>query len=351
MLAHGIQGVMTDLANITANIRVDRATQRGSVIDVIRMIGKDNDRSTSSKALESLRSTCPELMSRIQQLRINGKGRLTPCADARTLVEIVWLLPGKAAREFRRTSAATVCRALGGDLTLAAEIESRHNALQTSEEGRTTQRFLTNDEEMSEPTSKRVRTESSQELQLARTAAQQDAEFEDWLEERRFARAERQAAMMQRDAERQMQTVRTSYEFLESIGALDARDKIAHADVMRRLLMQAERAQGGECTALAVATPLPPDDPRVPTPECHELHRGHEVSMHSVAGDMRCRIPPGKEGAVGKRMRALYASRYGEEAAKCIPKRTTLFRGKPFSENTYWSRDNDLMRQAVESVL
>jgi hypothetical protein len=55
-------------------------------------------------------------MSRCPKLRINGKGQETPCADARTLVEIVRAMPGKATRDYRRSSAQTVCRVLGGDL-------------------------------------------------------------------------------------------------------------------------------------------------------------------------------------------------------------------------------------------
>ncbi|CAN0578466.1 unnamed protein product, partial [Ectocarpus sp. 12 AP-2014] len=58
------------------------------------------------------------------------------------LIEIIWLLPGKKAREFRHRSSEKVCRLLGGDLSLVAEIEARHNSLQSTEEGRATQSFL-----------------------------------------------------------------------------------------------------------------------------------------------------------------------------------------------------------------
>ena len=45
-----------------------------------------------------------ELIENIDQLRINGKGRETPVADAPTCIEIIWALPGKAAKEFRRVN-------------------------------------------------------------------------------------------------------------------------------------------------------------------------------------------------------------------------------------------------------
>ncbi|CAM9642322.1 unnamed protein product [Sphacelaria rigidula] len=57
-----------------------------------------------------------------------------------------------------------------------------------------------------------------------------------------------------------------------------------------------------------------------------------------------------KAGKVGKRMKALYSARYGSVAAANIPKRTTIFRGKPFQENTYYSRDKDLMQKAIREV-
>ena len=74
--------------------------------------------------------------------RINGKGKLTPVADVKTLVEIVFLLPDKTAREFRRQSAVKVCRLLGGDTTLVSEVEQRRAALESTPKGRATQSFL-----------------------------------------------------------------------------------------------------------------------------------------------------------------------------------------------------------------
>ena len=60
------------------------------------------------------------------KLRINGKGRGTPVADAATLVEIARLCPGRAVREFRRKGAETVCCMLGGDHSLVDDIQHRH---------------------------------------------------------------------------------------------------------------------------------------------------------------------------------------------------------------------------------
>ena len=86
--------------------------------------------------------TFPDVTTRCGHLKINGKGKPIPVADAKCLVEIVWLLPGKKAHTFRRQSSEKVCRLLGGDMTLVSEIDARHAALQRTEEGRATQEFM-----------------------------------------------------------------------------------------------------------------------------------------------------------------------------------------------------------------
>ena len=103
-------------------IRVDKATQQASVIDLIRMITGQTSRD-SGKALTRLGG---EWEARCLRLRINGKGLETPVADAKTCVEIIWCLPGQAAKEFRRTSAHYITRILGGYPSLIVEMEQRH---------------------------------------------------------------------------------------------------------------------------------------------------------------------------------------------------------------------------------
>ena len=112
-------------ANLTDGIRVDQATQKGSVYDVIQLVTK----ATPSYAVRILSRTQrdhPEFMTKCHKLKINNKGKDTPVADAASLVEIAWLCPGKAAVQFRRKGAESVCRMLGGDLSLVDEIQRRH---------------------------------------------------------------------------------------------------------------------------------------------------------------------------------------------------------------------------------
>ena len=112
-------------ANLTDGIRVDQATQKGSVYDVIKVVTKATS-AYAVRILSRIHMQHPENMTQCHKLKINGKGRETPVADAATLVEIAWLCPGKAAVQFRRKGAESVCRMLGGDLTLVDEIQRRH---------------------------------------------------------------------------------------------------------------------------------------------------------------------------------------------------------------------------------
>jgi len=113
-------------ANLIIGIRVDTASQRGSIRDVIQMVTKRRDGSHLSQVLSRILKDNPELNPKWVKLKINGKGQLTPVADAATLVEIAWLCPGTAATAFRRKGAESVCRLLGGDLQLVDEIQRRH---------------------------------------------------------------------------------------------------------------------------------------------------------------------------------------------------------------------------------
>lgn len=102
-------------------IRIDTHTQQASVIDVVKMVTA-KDTKHASKYIERLPI---ELRQRFNHTKINNKGKKTWCADASTCVEVIFELPGKAAKEFSRQSAHYICRILGGDRTLIEETETR----------------------------------------------------------------------------------------------------------------------------------------------------------------------------------------------------------------------------------
>lgn len=81
-------------------------------------------------------NTKPEYLRRSVKLQINGVGRETPVADAATLIEMAWDLPGRRARDFCRACADGVRRVMGGDVSLVDEIERRHADIAGTEEER-----------------------------------------------------------------------------------------------------------------------------------------------------------------------------------------------------------------------
>lgn len=107
-----------------SSVRIDESSGKGSLIDVIRMVlGCTSGNAATALSRLFLQDDCtPSIESRTTHLRINGGGRLTPVSDLRTLLEVVWMTPGKISANFRRKSAETLCRVLGGDLALVREI-------------------------------------------------------------------------------------------------------------------------------------------------------------------------------------------------------------------------------------
>ena len=83
-------------ALLQSKVRVDAATNRGSVIGLLKVLTGQNS-GNCSKVLGRIAVTYPELTPRWSQLQINGSGRETPVADAATLVEIVFLVGSSCA--------------------------------------------------------------------------------------------------------------------------------------------------------------------------------------------------------------------------------------------------------------
>ncbi len=131
--------ITDNVDNVT--IRVDTATKKGSVLDVVRMVLQCNS-SVANTYFGKLKEEIPEFRVRCSEHRINGKGRLTPVADAKTLVEVAMLLPGKISRRFRWNSAAVVCRVVGGDLKLLEEVQRNDKKWKSMEGGSLIQEAL-----------------------------------------------------------------------------------------------------------------------------------------------------------------------------------------------------------------
>ena len=326
----------------SSTIRVDKDTKKGSVIDVIRMV-LGCDSSNANTSLGRLVLAHQDLGSRCTRLKANGKGHPTPVADAKTLIEIVWLLPGKKAHAFRRQSSEKVCRLLGGDLSLVSEIEARHATLQSTEQGRETQEFLLHGREEAietfdgMPAGFKYLSETDRAHVANRMIEQHLKAGEQQLQERTVAlKRKRVDDLIQ------------SYKSLRDIGVnLDGRTLIELRDSVTILSRQDMIVDD----AVAVATPLLQDS-TTPTHELDAAQRGKETGIVVVSSKIGIRVPQHLSGKVGKLVRQLYIKKYALPPNwNAFVKRQTLFNGRPVMENCHFSRDEDIIEQAIREVI
>ena len=144
---------------ITGSIRVDEASAKGSVIDVIKLLcpGATGDYAkTALSRVINRDDRVISIASRITLIQINGKGRTTPVTDFNTMIEVLWTLPGRASSAFRRKAAETICRVMGGDLELCHEIERNNSFWKSVDGGEIMQRALIQPVEYKEVVSHRV---------------------------------------------------------------------------------------------------------------------------------------------------------------------------------------------------
>ena len=93
-----------------------------SLVDVTSVVvGCDNN--SAGQRIREVRRQHPEFLAAMVVVQFPGRGqRETPAADLRGVVELIMLLPGKAASSLRRSAAELFVRYHGGDLTLIEEV-------------------------------------------------------------------------------------------------------------------------------------------------------------------------------------------------------------------------------------
>ena len=117
-------GELTMSNPILANIRLDQQTNKIVLNDVLDMFNIDSG--NKCRYYNRLKKNHPTLFSNEEKLRVNGKGQTHRVIDIPSTIEIIWLLPGDYAIEFRRKSANYITRLFAGDRTLIDEIEIQH---------------------------------------------------------------------------------------------------------------------------------------------------------------------------------------------------------------------------------
>jgi hypothetical protein len=113
----------------------DQATGLYALAPIVAYVTEKN-KNRANEALRNSLTNNPELNEKIVRLRVNGSGHEISTADLPTIVELIMVLPGKRAKQFRRVCANYIVRILGGDRTLIREIESQDERLNQTEAGR-----------------------------------------------------------------------------------------------------------------------------------------------------------------------------------------------------------------------
>jgi len=307
-----------------ARIRYDPDSKMGSVLDVIALI-TGTDQKTASTTFKRIVETYPNVSAGCGIHQFSGRGqRATPVAHLSTLLEIAWLCPGKHAMEFRRTGAVTMCRALGGDLSLVEQIKERHSEIAGTEEQAA---FLEGtgvsvDKANGQALSRR---EMAEVLKLEAEAMKMQAEAMKMQAEAR--------AMQLANHENAKKASQSMAEMAAS--ETDVRHRLYLQDASKNIVMQSvSYITGSDQNAIQTAN------------ENANLHK--PINISDVAADLGFRrLDHSKLGAIGKVMARLYRERYNEEPAKHL--QYVLGAGRMIC--SYVAKDRDLMEQAVLEVM
>ena len=95
---------------------------RVSVYDVLQVVTGCPAYSCSTR-WQRLKDSFPDVSTPCANFKFSGRGQVpTPVTDVRGIVEIIMVLPGRAAADVRKQAADTLVRYLGGDPSLVEEV-------------------------------------------------------------------------------------------------------------------------------------------------------------------------------------------------------------------------------------
>ena len=290
------------VTQVLERIRFDRKTKRGSVLDVIMLITKCSS-GHASQAFQRLCEHHPELNTSRVDFKFPGQGqRPTPVATVMTLCEIAWLLPGKNAAVFRREGASTLCRALGGDLTLIEEIRARHGDIEPEEQAI-----------LLEGTGVSVQEANGEVHQLEL--------------------AERQFALLERRRKLPLEIIDMSITLSERLkifaaGETDERFRMALMDASKNVVLLS--VPGGSSGTLTITGS---DDTK-------------PISVSSVAADLGKRLSTRELSEIGRVVAAAYREAHD---GKSPPQHDGYANGHIVKINSYFEKDRALLVDAIES--
>lgn len=292
---------MEDLtvAEVLHRIRFDSLAKKGSVLDTIQLV-TGCGQSHACHTFRSITDSFPEVMKKIDNLKFPGRGQKpTPCAHVNVLMEIAFLCPGRHAKQFRTQSAVTLCRALGGDLTLVDEVMQRHAEVSGTDEQAA----------LLEGTGVPAAEANVQAIQAARRTQLENDRYE---QETFFSGKERAMAL---------------YNQLIGLSntAAEERDKLFFADAARNL----------------VASYLPSN-----------LLKGtaedsSPVTLSTLASELGMRLSVADLAQAGRLASQLYRQRHGHPP----PKHKQFVDGAVRLVNSYTKADSNLLKEALSCLL
>lgn len=108
---------------------MDAETTRIPVIEVIRVVGGYDSTDSAKKAWSRISKDDSDLLAEVgRPCQINGSGQSVVCATPDVITQIIWSLPSKLAKAYRRQCAQIVTRFQMGDQRLHAEIDNNKTA-------------------------------------------------------------------------------------------------------------------------------------------------------------------------------------------------------------------------------
>jgi len=249
-------------------------TKMPSLVDV-GVILTGQSASNSSLMLQRLFQAHPDLTAKCSQIKFGGRGNQeTPVPNnLATLIEIIFLLPGRAAAKVRQSAAQIFVRYLGGDLSLISEVE-RMNHIQI---------FLRENAPEHPLRAFGEAVEASESLELKRKReetemAELDARFKKiaadercllWqekeaearvaiaLEDKKSAEARAVAALEEQQRANEARRISNLRDWIQLSGSdgvieMAAADRVAANDMLRTMVLRGSGASAGLGTAICI---------------------------------------------------------------------------------------------------
>lgn len=186
------------------------------VIEVIRVVGGYNSTDTAQRAWKRISVDDPELAKQVGPPRkLNDAGNKMYCATPDVMSQIIWFLPSKVAKAYRRECAQIITRFQMGDQSLHSEIN---------------QNKATTDANGGLPQFRAVEVDSEGREILGPFGKRKLALMDIEIEEKSVEIEERRMKLREHQQTATMTYATHAHELLEKLGLLCDRNKMAISD-------------------------------------------------------------------------------------------------------------------------